>query len=298
MKTKQGFVYHISLSVDNPYAVTATTSLTIPSGLGTITPSSALCVSGSSTIDFYFYPSASFQSGGLPLTITSTIGTVSCTQNLDMVLPTNCEPAKPCDIKIEKFEVTCHVMANGQYGYTVAVYFNNPYQATTTIILTAPNGEGYFVPNTQQIPWLSSAQSFDFYPTNGFMGNTGVSISLEGHYKDQICLDNFTIDFPKLCCEGCKAVDLGDPKISDTLFLELVPNPATDNTMVYFSFANALGGKTIVLTDLLGRVLQQWQIEPSKGTLAVDCSHLPSGQYLISSKQNNNTIMSSKLIIH
>lgn len=298
VKTEYGIIYHFVMSVNNPYAVAATTSITIPASLGTIAPSSVLSASGITTNDFYFYPSASFHPGGLPLTITSTIGTVNCSKNLDFSLTTDCPSAKPCEIKIDEINAKCQLMANGQYGYTVTVHFDNPYQAPTTILLTAPNGEGYFVPNAQQIPWSSSVQTFTFHPTNGFMGDASVIISFEGHYKDQICMDRFTIDFPKPCCPDCKTDDLEHPKANDILSLELAPNPASDSTTVYFNFATTAGMKTIILTDLLGKVLQQWQPEQSKGTLSIDCSHLSEGQYLVTLKQNNNPIQTAKLIKH
>lgn len=118
------------------------------------------------------------------------------------------------------------------------------------------------------------------------------------HYKDQICLSELRIRFPRLCCPTCRVVDLDDPIVTEKNLLIVAPNPAGDTTTIYYNFVETGGNQTIVLTDLLGRTLLEWHPNNAKGTLEVDCSRYAQGQYLILMKRDNAILENTKLIKH
>ena len=60
-----------------------------------------------------------------------------------------------------------------------------------------------------------------------------------------------------------------------------VPNPAKDNTIIFYSFVNKNSAKKLVMVDMLGRILQEWLPEESQGEINVDCRGYANGQYLI-----------------
>ncbi len=295
VKTNDGNLYHIAFEITNPYAINATSVLSIPAIFGTITPSSVTAPNGVTVQHFYFYPVSGFGGGVVPLTITSSIGSVICTKTFDIKMPEYCPEVKQCEFVFSRRAITCGLMPNGQYAYTITTTINNPYGTAASIGLSAPNGEGYFVPSVLNLPLGSSVQTFVFYPTNGFLGGT-VSVVGEGHYKDDICLTDLVFTFKRLCCPTCRTVDLNDPQVTAANLLVLAPNPAGDSSTIFYNFVTTTGIKVIVLTDLLGRTLQEWQPSESKGTITVDCSRYAQGHYLILMKQNNTLIESTRMI--
>ncbi|MEO5776241.1 MAG: PKD domain-containing protein [Flavobacterium sp.] len=297
VKTETTNIYRFELEITNPYAINSTTTVSVPTSVGTISPSPILSPSGVLLHNFYFYPATGWSGGGIPVTVTSTIGTAVCTKYLDIKMPSECATVKICDFNYESINVECHRMSNGQYGYTVSMIINNPYSTPATIGLSAHNHEGYFVPSTLNLVAGSSIQTFDFYPNGGFMGGN-VNITIEGHYKDEICINDIRIGFPHLCCPTCRTVDLDDPKVTDKNLLVVAPNPANENTTIFYNFVETGGNKTILLTDLLGRTLLEWHPSTAKGTLEVDCSRYAQGHYLILMKQDNAVIENTKLIKH
>ena len=299
VKTEYGYVYHIGIEVTNPYAVSATTILTIPPALGSISPASVISPTGVTMQHFYFYPNSGFSGGDIPIIMINSIGFVNCEKYFEIKLPELCPEVKKCDFAYHVDSMFCQQQTNGLYGYTVIMTFTNPYSLPATITMTAQNGEGYFVPT---ILYLTAAatttQTFVFYPMNGFTGGD-VEVTFEGHYKEEICVHNKKIQFSQLCCPNCRPVNLDDPQIIKADLLVLAPNPATDVSTIFYNFATEGGVKRIVLTDLLGRTLQEWntQVE-QKGTITIDCSRFAQGNYLILMQQNGEQIKNTKMIKH
>jgi hypothetical protein len=280
----------------NPYVLTANTTLSIPAAMGTIAPNAITLASGVTIHDFYFYPSATFNSGILPLTLISSIGSNNCSQGIRITLPELCPSIDKCDFKWILVNVTCHQMSNGQYGYTYTCTIDNPYGAMATMALTASNGQGYCLPSPLILTPGIATYSVDFYPMNGFHGGS-VTILGEGHYRDAICAYTFKVFFPELCCPNCRVEgSTTNEKVANTLIV--APNPTHGSTTIWYAFAYNQGTKTIVATDLLGRVLQEWQINDSKGTIEYDCARLAQGSYLVLMKQDETVIESTKISKH
>lgn len=295
VKIKRSSIYHIAIEITNPYGINATTVVSVPPSYGTIAPTSFTSPSGMTVQHFYFYPAIGFSVGALPITITHNIGTVSCTKVIEIDMPELCPEVKKCEFGFNRREITCNRMPNGEYAYTITTTVSNPYGTPATINLAALGGQGTFVPNVLNLPIGSTQQTFVFYPANGFSGGL-VHVQVEGHYKDDICLYDLAIEFPRLCCPTCKVIDLEDPKVTANNLLVLAPNPVNDNSIIYYNFANSNGSKIITLTDLLGRTLQEWDIKDNKGTITVDCARYAQGHYLIVMKQNNILIENTRMI--
>jgi len=67
-------------------------------------------------------------------------------------------------------------------------------------------------------------------------------------------------------------------------------------TTFFYNFVNTKATKTIELMDVLGRILQTWNLQDSKGTIEIDCSKYANGQYLILMKENDAIIKNTKLL--
>lgn len=76
----------------------------------------------------------------------------------------------------------------------------------------------------------------------------------------------------------------------------VAPNPSSQSTTISYSFANSNNSNTIVVTDLVGRQLQFWQVTDAKGIITFDCSALAQGHYMIVMKQNDKPLASTKLM--
>jgi hypothetical protein len=77
---------------------------------------------------------------------------------------------------------------------------------------------------------------------------------------------------------------------------EIAPNPAKAVTTIFYNFVNTKATKSIELIDVLGRTLETWNLQDSKGTIEIDCSKYANGQYLILMKENDAIIKNTKLL--
>jgi PKD repeat protein len=292
VSVRDGLIYYAAIEISNPYPVGANTVASIPANIGTITPNSFISPSGTMVQEFYIHTVSGFGGGIIPITITHSIGSVSCTSVIELEIRRSCPQVGECEISWERVGIDCQRMPNGQYGYVVHITAYNPYGIAATATLTAP-GYGTFVPGVLNLPPGASQQTFAFYPENFNGGN--LNINVEGHFEGQICISRLNLRFPRLCCPTCKP-DLEDPAIKLENLLVLAPNPVGDISTIYFNFANTNGSKTILLTDLLGRTLQQWQPNESKGTITVDCARYAQGHYMVIMKQDNVIIENTRMI--
>lgn len=295
VKSDYGNIYHIGLQISNPYPITATTVVSIPSSMGTLSPSTVLATTGISYHNFYFYPSATFSGSTLPFTVVNTIGTVSCFKVLELQLPELCTTVKICDVECKIEQIKCHIMPNGQYGYLMTMNVLSSFGAAGTLTFSAPYAEGYFQPTIVNIPTGSSTHTLSFYPTNGYIGGT-ILLSAEGHFLNRICISDQYEWFPAPCCQSCRTVDLSDPKVTVNNLLVVAPNPASARTTIFYNFVESNSKKEMVLTDALGRVLQEWNLNESKGTIEVDCIRYAQGHYFVIMKSDGMVVKNSKLI--
>ncbi len=296
VRTGTGLIYHISIEITNPYAVSATTVLSVPNSMGTISPVSVTSPNGITMQHFYFYPNNGYFS--LPVTVTNTIGTVNCIKEFEIRLPEYCPPARRCNFTYQVNSIVCQQQTNGSFGYSISMAVTNPYSVSATVTLTATNGEGVFVPATLSLPInpTSTVQSFVFYPSSWFLGGN-VEVMIEGHYKDEICISYLRMRFNEPCCLTCRIKTPVDLNASGDNLLVIAPNPAGAQSTIFYTFVKPTGTKRIVLTDVLGRVLQEWTItDDLKGALEVNTSRYAQGSYLIMMQQEGEALKQIKMV--
>jgi len=296
IRTGSGLIYHISIEITNPYAVSATTVLSVPTSMGTISPVSVTSPNGITMQHFYFYPNNGYFS--LPVTVTNTIGTVNCIKEFEIRLPEYCPPARRCNFTYQVNSIVCQQQTNGSFGYSISMAVTNPYSVPATITLTATNGEGVFVPATLSLPInpTITVQSFVFYPSAWFLGGN-VEVMIEGHYKDEICISYLRMRFNEPCCLTCRIKTPVDLNASSDNLLVIAPNPAGAQSTIFYTFVKPTGTKRILLTDVLGRVLQEWTINDDlKGALEVDTSRYAQGSYLIMMQQEGEALKQIKMV--
>lgn len=68
-----------------------------------------------------------------------------------------------------------------------------------------------------------------------------------------------------------------EEKRTEKIYLSAAPNPATGNTMVSFRLPGSAG--SLQLTDLAGRVVQQYFLQRGQQQQRLDLGHLPAGVY-------------------
>lgn len=75
------------------------------------------------------------------------------------------------------------------------------------------------------------------------------------------------------------------------------PNPADQLTTIGFSLNELSPNSSIEIYNLLGASMASYKIEDKNGVLVIPTSHLATGTYLASFKQNNEVVFSQKLIV-
>jgi len=296
--TSYGSIYDVEVTVDNPYVIPALTQMTVPGGEGYFIPGSVqIAANGITTFHVEFYPLSGFGGGDVVVNFTTGFAAYNCTKAVRIHFPEACRVPDECMFEIGIDKPKCESLGGNQMDYLLTFSIGNPYGAAATITLTAPNGEGYFVPNILNLPLTPSTQVVHFYPLNGFHGGN-VVVSMVGQWKDKICYREFNLLFED-CCILCPITDKGTavvPLMSN--LLRIAPNPAQERTTIFYNFANIDSKRTIEMVDLLGRTLQIWHPEESSGRIELDCSRYANGQYVILMKENDLVIENEKLLTH
>jgi extracellular elastinolytic metalloproteinase len=83
-------------------------------------------------------------------------------------------------------------------------------------------------------------------------------------------------------------------ELKETAVLTLVPNPAVDQTIVYFGLS--IKGGVLMVTDLQGRVLQTHALNDNASSFVLPTGKLPSGNYMIR-LQLKSGLTTRKLIV-
>lgn len=294
LSTSNGTIYDVTLTITNPYAVAASTSLSLQNGQGYFAPNSLTLLPGTHDYHLSFYPLNGFQGGYVGIDVDTGFNAFHCLKQLKILFPDLCHPADSCNLDLTINAPQCNSLGNHYYVYQISMAVYNPYGVPVTVSLSAPNGEGYFTPNVLVLPNLSSVQSFNFYTSNPFYGGD-IIIGFLAHWNTKTCYTEQKIHF-ETCCFSCKLVDLDDPKVTSDDLLVVAPNPAQENTTIFYNFVSTSALKSIELNDLLGRTLQVWNVETAKGAIDVDVSHFAQGNYMVLMKEDGKIIKSTKLI--
>lgn len=225
--------------------------------------------------------------------------TFNCHKEFRINFPDLCQDPKDCNAEVSFESPKCESIGFNQLAYQVPVGIYNNFGTTATTTFTAPNGEGYFVPNTLTLPQLMSNQILTFYPNNNGYHGGSVVIAMLVHFNDDICYREQEIKFDD-CCLLCPTPveETGKVMLETTAenVLRVAPNPAKAVTTIFYNFVKDNTAKKIELLDVLGRTLQSWTPTDNSGKIELDCTRYANGQYLILMKEDGEIIEKAKLI--
>ena len=175
---------------------------------------------------------------------------------------------------------------------------NNPVLESVWINLTDQEGNGVFdTSSIEVLPGIGVYTVF-FYPLNGFMGGltTITYTAVERHVN---CSTAFEIDF-EACNNGGKPapVATGNGFAENSSGLMLAPNPTAAISNAFYTFAQVSGEKSIVVMDMLGKILINLRLQEATGTLALDFSRYAAGHYMVLLKQDGRLVAQRKLIVN
>lgn len=192
-----------------------------------------------------------------------------------------------CDIRFEIAEPKC-IKINGVYAYEVNMHFVNNIGVPVTITINAPNGEGYFVGNTHNLPNGNSSVTSYFYPMNGFVSGV-VSFVVDGTSEKGDCNTKFNLGFP-----NCAFAPRMNESSKDVVII--APNPTNDFTTVLYELQDK-GEVTIEISDPTGRIIWTKTFNENNGKVVLDCSSYAAGYYPVLIKQNGKVVTHTKLIV-
>ncbi|MXN90030.1 PKD domain-containing protein [Flavobacterium sp. Sd200] len=203
-----------------------------------------------------------------------------------------------CDIRVKVRRIES--IRGDICSYQVILDFSNPYSTPLQVTLTAPNGEGIFVPSTVTInPATTTSVAVVFIPLNSFNGG-GVSINVDSLLEGgKLCFTKFAIEFPR-CGESARTSRLAQSGESFAKAdLIVAPNPANDVVELNYKYAGVAEGdvRTLQIYTLMGVLLETHTPENGAGIWKADLGRYPAGQYLIVMKLNGEVIIQKALIV-
>lgn len=294
VSTPHGAIYQVAIEVTNPYGFPASMVITAPNGEGYFDPSSIIAQAGTHVYTFNLFPLNGFNGGAVAVTLDGSFTDFHCIKDFTITCPQLCTPAPLCDFQYSISDPVCEALGNNAFVYHMNLSITNSLGSPATVTLSVPNGQGYLVPTILQVPIGTSTYAFDFNPFGTFYGGN-VVIGLLAQWKDKVCYTEKKIRFQS-CCIFCKVVDLEDPIVLSKNLLVVAPNPAGSSTTIYYNFVNSASQKQLSLVDLLGRTLQEWVPDGTKGTIELDCTRYASGQYVLLMREDGKIIENAKLI--
>lgn len=212
------------------------------------------------------------------------------------MLELNSDDCPQCRIKAIPVEIRCF-STDGFEGYRITLQFDNLMGVPVYANLTTPYNQGYFVNNSLQVQAGTTTHTFFYNPGNGFAGGN-IQVVLEANWPEGNCQENFNLDLPI-----CRSTPLTEnesnnfgPEQKPSLFL--VPNPSkNDRTQAFYNTGKTTDIYTIMVRDLLGRVLIRQVVQPGHGKTPLDCTNLASGTYLVCLQNKTQILKTTKLII-
>ena len=81
--------------------------------------------------------------------------------------------------------------------------------------------------------------------------------------------------------------------------LSIIPNPASTNVDVLYTFSKAdkIQKCKIIISDLPGHAVREYEIENETGHLTVDISELPPATYFVTAKGADGWMECKKLVV-
>jgi hypothetical protein len=224
--------------------------------------------------------------------------------------------------------------SNGMSGSTITVPFGGPYQVTLTDLNGCRVQNDFVTPkDPADYLWVFPTGCFcnvqtrkpyvigPIVPFNywAWLLNGGVDVSGSGYMSNyyispgniyNMYLDDgncaVTSDDMYFESDTCNhlAVRPGDNNNqagslvgvnNATNALQLIPNPAIDQTTIEYNFAISEGKRSIDLIDVTGRVLQSFTITDAKGSIHLQLSKYAAGMYQVAMRRDGIVVEQRKL---
>ena len=79
--------------------------------------------------------------------------------------------------------------------------------------------------------------------------------------------------------------------------LVVAPNPAKNQTTIFYNYVDGKSNKSITVLDVLGRTLYCFTPKENKGNFALNTNGYAKGTYFILMKENGKVVESVKLVV-
>jgi PKD repeat protein len=188
-------VYQLIVNMYNPSGSPIYPNFSIYGATGFLSPSTIIIPPSSGiTQTFIYYPASPTTASGFVAHISVFFGEQNCEQDIKIGLPeeSSCEETpteSECEYKFEINSVVCN-RELGSASYQVQMSFHNPNRNTLSLHYSLPGLQGYFVPNTINLPPGSSTFNLTFYPSVGFTGGT-ILVNVDGVHGITTCKSKF-----------------------------------------------------------------------------------------------------------
>ncbi|GGB84938.1 hypothetical protein GCM10007424_26250 [Flavobacterium suaedae] len=205
------------------------------------------------------------------------------------------ERCRECRFKVEVKDIKpIYDDKKGYCYYAVDFFIDNPFPFPIQITITAPNGDGIFIPSSITAAPGGNVYSVIMIPTGSAGGS--VEILFETTIEGKYCFLMRKYDFPDCPNRGKRlAVEEGGKEVN----LLLSPNPAQGKVDVHYDFASSLDGdsRTIEIYSLMGVLMNSQELKNVKGSWSAELSRFPAGQYIVIMKLNGSVLTQQALIV-
>lgn len=92
-------------------------------------------------------------------------------------------------------------------------------------------------------------------------------------------------------------LNTGISGVERSLYSLSAPSPNPSNNMTSFTYAAPVNNAKLIVRDMIGNIVAEYQLNTTKGMIFVPTSELNSGIYLCSIVSNGSSISSSKLVV-
>ncbi len=160
--------------------------------------------------------------------------------------------------------------------------YNIVYVKSNTVLATAPDNTGFFIPTATQ--WRTDTVNLSTY-----IGQPEVMIAFQnrGNYGNVIYIDNINL--------GASVITTKIPEaFKENSLFDVYPNPTSEKITITFN-TDPKNIKAIVIRDNSGRVVYE-NSKTINNNYVVDMSHFTKGLYLVSIETNSKKL-TKKVIV-
>jgi PKD repeat protein len=180
-------------------------------------------------------------------------------------------------------------------SYDIVCTISNPYTYPIAVSISPQENIGYFQPLTITVLPGTDHYTLNMVPLNNFNGGIQNIIFQSVTADGIMCASEVEGQFPRLCIVRRVANEVGN---ANGISMVVAPNPSHGATQLFYDFnAPITTDTTLVIYDLLGRLLATHQPNTSNGIWELDMSAYAKGQYIAVMKQNGKAVEQKNIIV-